>query len=164
MRSPRVVCDICDHQDCNFFFTLALCLPSCVEVIMFERRVVYSKYRVAIPQWRFFCGRSYMDIVKILLCECEDVEQWLEPQNISSCLRLDLFSQLSSLLYLVLLCIVHIHMLDIVCVCLYLCWTKRASYSTSTLNLEESRRVVPEPFTRNSGSLLVTHSVFSIKF
>ena len=35
-----------------------------------------------------------MDIVEILLCEGGDVEQWLEPQNISSCLRLDLFSQL----------------------------------------------------------------------
>jgi len=28
------------------------------------------------------------DIVKILLCEGGDVEQWLEPRNISWCLRL----------------------------------------------------------------------------
>jgi len=62
-----------------------------------------------------------------------------------------------SLLYLALLHIVHIHMLDIVCVCSHLCWTKRASNSTSTLNLEESRGVVPEPFTENSDSLLVTN-------
>ena len=33
--------------------------------------------------------------------------------------------------------------------------TKRASYSTLTLNLEESRGIVSEPFTENSGSLLV---------
>ena len=29
-----------------------------------------------------------VDIVKILLCESGDVEQWLEPRNISRCLRL----------------------------------------------------------------------------
>ena len=34
------------------------------------------------------CGRSYVDIVKIMLCEGGDVEQWLEPQNISRYLRL----------------------------------------------------------------------------
>jgi len=32
------------------------------------------------------------------------------------------------------------------------------------LNLEESRGVVPELFTENSDSLLVTHSVFVINF
>ena len=57
-----------------------------------------------------------MDIVKILLCGGGDVEQWLEPQNISLCLRLDfLFNSLS--LYLALPYIVHIiYMLGIVCV------------------------------------------------
>jgi len=32
--------------------------------------------------------RSCVDIVDILLCEGGDVEQWFEPRNISSCLRL----------------------------------------------------------------------------
>ena len=54
-----------------------------------------------------------MDIVKILLCEGGDVEQWLEPRNISWCLRLILSLTLSlSLLY-----VVHItYMLGIDCV------------------------------------------------
>ena len=34
------------------------------------------------------CGKSRVDVVKILLCEGGDVEQWLEPQNIYLCLRL----------------------------------------------------------------------------
>ena len=34
----------------------------------------------------------------------------------------------------------------------------------TTLNLEESRGVVLEPFMENSSSFVVTHSVLSIKF
>ena len=49
--------------------------------------VVYLWCWVVIPQWKSFCGRSCVDIVKILLCEGGDVEQWLEPRNISSYLR-----------------------------------------------------------------------------
>ena len=61
-------------------FELWLCAyPSCVEVIVFERGLVYSKCRVIIPQWRSPCGRSYVDIVEILLCEGGDMEQWLKP-------------------------------------------------------------------------------------
>jgi len=74
-------------------------------------------------------------------------------------LSLNFISLISCLLY-----IVHIHMLDIICVCRHLCSTKRAYQSTLTLNLEESRGVAPEPFTGNWGSLLVTHSMFVIKF
>ena len=36
------------------------------------------------PVWEVLCGC----IVKILLCEGGDVEQWLEPRNISRYLRL----------------------------------------------------------------------------
>jgi len=55
---------------------LALCLASCVEVVVLERGVVYS-----LPCTCKFlgggslCGSSCVDIVKILLCEGEDVEQ-----------------------------------------------------------------------------------------
>ena len=49
-------------------------------------------------------------------------------------------------------------------VCPYLCLTKRAFNNTSTLSLEKCRSVLPEPFTGNSGSLLITHSVLAIKF
>ena len=48
-------------------------------------------------------------------------------------------------------------------VCPHLCSIKRAFNSTSTLCLEESRGVVSESFTGNSGSLLVTHSMLAIK-
>ena len=62
-----------------------------------------------------------MDVVEILLCEGGDVEQWLKSQNMSCCLRLIHYLSTLYLLYLVLLYIAHIHMLDIVCVCPYLC-------------------------------------------
>ena len=88
---------------------------------MFERVVVYSKCRVIIPQWRSLHGRSFVDIVKILLCEGGDVEQWLEPRNISCSLCLIHYLITLPLLYLALLFIAHIHMLDIVCVCPHLC-------------------------------------------
>jgi len=62
--------------------------------------------------WEVLCGH----IVEILLCEGGDVEQWLEPQNISWCLRL-IHCLLISLLYFVLLYIVHIiYVLGIICV------------------------------------------------
>jgi len=67
---------------------LTLCLASCVEVFVLERGVVYSHCRVVIPRWRSLYGRFRVDIVKILLCEGGDVEQWLKPQNISRCLCL----------------------------------------------------------------------------
>ena len=102
---------------CGGDSVLALCHPSCVEVIVFERGVVYSKCRVVIPQWRSLCGRSCVEIVKILLCEGGDVLQWLEPPNISCCLRLIHYLLTLSLLYLALLYIVHIiYMLGISCV------------------------------------------------
>ena len=94
-----------------------------------------------------------MDAVEILLCEGGNIEQWLEPRNISCCLRLIHFLLTLSLLHLALLYIAHIHLLDKLCVCPNLCCTKRASYSTSTLNLEESRGDSPDPFMGNSATL-----------
>ena len=133
-------------------------------MIVFERGVVYSKYRVVIPQRRCLCGRSYVYIVEILLCEGGGRRATDRTSKHILLFAFDPLSPPLSLLYLVLLYIAHIYMLDIVCVCPHLYWTKRASYNTSTLNLEESRGVVLEPFTGNSGSLLVTHSVLQLSF
>ena len=77
--------------------------------------VVYSLFEVVIPRWRSLCGRSLVDIVEILLCEGGDVEQWLEPRNIS--LRLYLIFYLSTLnSYILHRIITYIHKLDIVCI------------------------------------------------
>ena len=66
-----------------------------------------------VPLWKVMCGH----IVKILLCEGRDVKQWIEPRNISCCLRLIHYLLTLSLLYLALPYIVHIsYMLGIVCV------------------------------------------------
>jgi len=60
------------------FVPYLLCGGACI-----EREIVYSWWKVVIPQWRSFCERSCVDIVKIVLCEGGDVEQWLESRNIS---------------------------------------------------------------------------------
>ena len=135
--SPSVVCDLCITKIVIFsmlwlcaypsyleviVFEFWLCAyPSCVKVIVFERGELYPKCRVIILQWRSLCGRSYVDIVKILLCEGENVKQWLEPRNITYYLHLIRYLLTLSLLYFVLLYIAHIHMLDIVCICPHLC-------------------------------------------
>jgi len=135
--------------------------PSCVEVVEIERGVVDSKlqscnFSVEVPLWKVLCGQS----------ENPSVWRWERRAVARTSKHILLFALIRylltlSLLYLALLYIAHIHMLDIV-VCLYLCWIKRASYSTLTLNLEESRGAVPEPFTGNSVLLLVTHSVLHL--
>ena len=63
---------------------------SCVEVVFGgEKSCVLQGCISQILSGGSLCGKSCMDdIVKILLCEGGDVEQWLEPQNISWCLRL----------------------------------------------------------------------------
>ena len=67
--------DFVPYPSCVEVIVLCLCAyPSCVEVIVFERRVVYSKCCVIIPQWRSVCEKSYVDIVKMLMCESGDVE------------------------------------------------------------------------------------------
>jgi len=65
-----------------------LCLASCEEVVFVgERSCVLLICITQIFSGGSLCGKSCMDvIVKILLCEGEDVEQWLEPQNIFLCL------------------------------------------------------------------------------
>ena len=79
------------------------------------------------------CGKSCVDeLVKILLCEGGDVELCART---SKHILVFAFDPLSLTLSLTL-CIVNIlhiiYMLGLI-VCPYLCLTKRASYSTSTL-------------------------------
>ena len=64
-----------------------LCRGGCVR----ERSCVLLSLYYQILDGGSLCGRSYVDIVEILLCEGRDEEQWLEPQNISWCLRLIYF-------------------------------------------------------------------------
>ena len=105
-----------------------------------------------------------MDIIEILLCEGRDVEQWLEPPNISWCLCLiNYLSTLSLFISCIELHCSYSYARYSLCVTT-LVFNQESFNSTSTLSLEESREVVPEPFTENSGSLLITHSVFTIKF
>ena len=82
------------------------------------------------------CGKSCVDdLVKILLCEGGDVELGARTSKHILVFAFDLLSLTPSLLLcLALFHIVHIiYMLGIDCVCPYLCSTKRASNSTSTL-------------------------------
>ena len=79
--SPGVVCDHWIIKIVIFSLLWLYAYPFCVEVIVFERGVVYSKCRVVIPRWISLGGRSCVDIVKILLCEGENLEQWFEPRT-----------------------------------------------------------------------------------
>ena len=82
------------------------------------------------------CGKSCVDdIVKILLCEGGDVELGARTSKHIFVFAFDPLSlTLSLILCLASFHIVHIiYMLGFVCVCPYLCSTKRASYSSSTL-------------------------------
>ena len=103
-RSPReIVCDLCDYQ----VYCPSLCAWLSAHLLcrgfLFEREELGTPGCNYNPQWRSLCGRSCVDIVKILLCKGGDVEQWLESRNISLCLRLIHCLLLLSLLYLALL-------------------------------------------------------------
>ena len=59
----------------------------CRGCIVGERSCVLPFCITQILSGGSLCGKSCMDdIVEILLCEGGDVEQWLEPRNISCCL------------------------------------------------------------------------------
>ena len=104
---------------------------------MVERGVVYSQIVFAqILSGGSLCGKSCVDdIVEILLCKGGDVELGARTSKHIFVLMFDpLSNSLSLILCLASFHIVHIiYMLGLVCVCPYLCSTKRASYSTSTL-------------------------------
>ena len=74
---------------CEVIFVLVVpCL--CERLYSVERGVVYSQIVIAqILNGGSLCGKFCVDdIVEIFLCEGGYVEQWLEPRNISLCLRL----------------------------------------------------------------------------
>ena len=67
------------------------------------------------------CGKPcVVAIIEILLCEGGDIEQWLEPRNISLCLRLIHYLLTLSPIYLALFYIVHI---ILICLVLFVCLT-----------------------------------------
>jgi len=70
---------------------------SCVEVVVVsERSCVLQSCIIQILSGGSLCGKSCVDdIVKNLLGEGGDVEQWLEPRNIYRCLQLIHFLSLS---------------------------------------------------------------------
>ena len=115
---------------------ICVVLASYVEVVCVEREVVYSQVVFAqILSGGSLCGKFHVDaIVEILLCEGGDVELGARTSK-HIFVFVFVFDSLSLSLSLTL-CIVHIvhiiYMLGLI-VCLYLCLTKRASYSTSTL-------------------------------
>ena len=112
------------------------------------------------------CGKSCVDdIVKILLCEGGDVEQWLEPQNISCCLRLIHYLSLSFILCFALFHIVHIILICLVLFVCHTCVEPRELQITPQLlfkrNLEE---LVQSPSPRIRLHSLVTLSVLQLVF
>ena len=108
------------------------------------------------PQW----------IVKILLCEGGNVEQWLKLQNISWCLCLNLsLSTLFSLYILYCYFCSYPYMLDIVCVLTQMYSTKRAIEAPQLIiqrNREESSRALHGKFGLTlSYTLCVSVKVFN---
>ena len=98
-----------------------MCLASCVEVVFVGgKSCVLPVVFTQIFSGGSLCGKSSVNaILKILLCEGGDVEQWLETRNISLCLRLFHYLLTLSLIYLALFHIVHILLICLVlCVCL----------------------------------------------
>ena len=102
-----------------------LCLASCVEVVLAERGVVYSRIVFAqILSGGSLCGKSCMDaIVKILLCEGGDAEQGARTLKHIFVFAFDPLSLTLSLLYFALhhfILFIHSYMLGIVCLCVSL--------------------------------------------
>ena len=103
---------LCRDDCCFDFVPCLLCRSGCVG----ERSCILEVCNCKFLGGGFLCGRSCVNVVKILLCEGGDVEQWLKPQNISLCLRL--IHYLSTYLSFILHCFILFisYMLDIVCV------------------------------------------------
>ena len=115
-------------------------LASCVKVVLFERNCVLQVCITQILSEGSLCGKSFVNvIVKILLCEGGDIELSARTSKHIFMFAFDPLSLTLSLSLSLILCpaLIHIahiiYLLDIDCVCSYLCLTKRASNSTSTL-------------------------------
>ena len=103
---------LCRGDCCFGIVPYLLCRGGCVG----ERSCVLLALYLQISQWMFPVWGSYVDIVKILLCEGGNVEWWLEPRIISCCLRLiHYLSTLFLISCIALYCSYHLY-LGIVCV------------------------------------------------
>ena len=113
-----------------------MCLASSERLYLLDRGVVYSQFVFTqILSGGSLCGKCCLnELVEILLYEGGDVELCARTLKHISVFAFDPLSlTLSFSLTLCIVYIVHIiYMLGLI-VCPYLCLTKRASYSTSTL-------------------------------
>ena len=100
-----------------------------------------------------------MDVVEILLREDGDEEQWLEPRNLSWCLRLIHYLLTLSLLFILLIS----YILGIICVPI-LVLNQESFILHLNSYLEESTGVSPEPFTGNSTTLFGYTKVLQLVF
>jgi len=189
-----------DHQDCNLFFTLALCLSllcrgNCVWALplylsllcrgdcvwalalclsllcrgdcvlalclsllsrgdcVWERSSVIQvqscNFSVEVPLWKVLCEHSKNPSVqrrgrRVVARTSKHILLFtFDPLSLNSI----------SLISCITLYCIYSYARYSLCVCSHLCWTKRASYSTSTLNLEECWGDSPEPFTSNLATL-----------
>ena len=143
-----------------------MCLVSSVEVVARERSCLLQSCITQILSGGSLCEKSCVDaIVEIFLYEGRDVEQWLEPRNISQCLRLIHFLLLSLSLSYFVHCFIlsyHIHAWFVCMPHLYL--TTRASYSTSTLIQRNQEELVQSPSPKIRLLSLVTLSVLQLSF
>ena len=126
----------------------------CIERVELCAPVLSYNFSMEVPSWKVLCGYNGNSSV------------WRRGRRAVArtsrhitVFAFDLFS-----LFYILHCLTLF--MSYTCLVLFVCpqlyWTKKASNSTSTLNLEKSWGVVPEPFTGNSDSLLVTLCVFAI--
>ena len=121
----------------------------CERLYSVEKGLVYSRlYLPQNPQWRFPVWESCVyKLVEILLCEDGDVELCARTSKHISVFA---FNPLSLTLTFTLCidsyCLYHIHAW-FVCVCPYLCLTKRASHSTSTLIQRNQKKLAQSPST-----------------
>ena len=91
---------------CAWLGAHLLCRGLCLRERSCVLPVLSCNSSVEVPLWKVLCGHS-----GILMCEGEDVEQWLEPQNIIFCLRLIHYLSTLSLFifYIALHCSYYIH-------------------------------------------------------
>ena len=127
---------------------------------MVERGVVYPQ--LYLPQFLSggsLCGKSCVDeLVKILLCEGGDVELCARTSKHISVFAFDPLSLTFSYICALHHIAISLHAC-VVCVCPYLCLTKRALYSTSTLMERNSEELVQSPSPGIRLHSLVTLSV-----
>ena len=139
-------------------------LPLSVKVVFFgERSYVFLVVFAQILSGGSLCGKSCVNnLVKILLCEGEDVEQWLETKHIFV-FAIDPLS-LNSLSYIVHCIILFISFICLDLVVCHTCVKPRELHIAPQLLLEKFRGDSPEPFTRNSAILFGYTKCVAISF